>query len=147
LLAFPDLVDWEVTPNVARAGSVPHSNQAVVSPPFGFRLPFKVAPVAVTDVAALVITSGARISRAANELPVSSGRSSSTAKAWMLAFLKNPIGFNPAMTGPYKESLQYVYNNKCCENFIFPGSEVCVVSSRTEMEDFLGSVVHWGTYL
>lgn len=101
-----------VAPNVARVGSVPHSNQAVVSPPFGFTPPFKVAPVAVTDVAAFVITSGARIVRAANALPVNSGRSTNTAKTWMFAFLKYPIGFNPAMTGPYTESLQYVFNNK-----------------------------------
>jgi hypothetical protein len=45
--------------NVARAGSVPHSNQAVVACPFGFTDPLTVAPEPVTDVAALVVTVGA----------------------------------------------------------------------------------------
>jgi hypothetical protein len=45
--------------NAAKLGLVPHSNQAVVSEPFGFTLPFPPPPSAVTDVAAFVVTVGA----------------------------------------------------------------------------------------
>ena len=44
---------------VARVGLVPHSNQAVVAWPFGFTLPFAVAPLELTEVAALVVAAGA----------------------------------------------------------------------------------------
>ena len=42
----------------ARAGSVPHSNQAVAACPFGFTMPFKVAPLMVTEFAAFVVAVG-----------------------------------------------------------------------------------------
>ena len=45
---------------MASVGLVPHSNQAVVDRPFGFTLPFNLAPVVVIEVAALVVTVGAR---------------------------------------------------------------------------------------
>ena len=44
---------------MARVGLVPHSNHAVVAAPFGFTPPFNVAPLAVTEVAAFVVTVGA----------------------------------------------------------------------------------------
>jgi hypothetical protein len=44
--------------NVARVGLVPHSNHAFVARPFGFTLPFSTAPLAVTPVAAVVVTVG-----------------------------------------------------------------------------------------
>jgi hypothetical protein len=50
----------EVELNVARVGSIPHSNQAVVAWPFGFTPPFTVAPLAVTEVAAFVDAVGGR---------------------------------------------------------------------------------------
>ena len=49
-----------MTLKVARAGSVPHSNHAVVDRRFGFTPPFNMAPPDVTEVAALVVTVGAR---------------------------------------------------------------------------------------
>jgi hypothetical protein len=53
-------MDWlEVTLKVASAGLVPHSNQAVVDRRFGFTVPFNLAPVPVTEVAAFVVTVGA----------------------------------------------------------------------------------------
>ena len=38
---------------------VPHSNESVVARPFGLTLPFSVAPVVVTPVAAPVVTTAA----------------------------------------------------------------------------------------
>ena len=53
-------MDWlGVEVKVARVGLVPHSNHAVVANPFGFVLPFNVAPVVVIEVAAFVVTVGA----------------------------------------------------------------------------------------
>ncbi|MCP2501015.1 MAG: hypothetical protein NCA08_05560 [Deltaproteobacteria bacterium] len=49
-----------MTLKVARVGLVPHSNHAVVDRPFGFTLPFNVPPPDVTEVAAFVVTIGAR---------------------------------------------------------------------------------------
>jgi hypothetical protein len=46
---------------VVNVGSVPHSNQAFVAIPFGFALPFSVAAVVVTELAADVVTVGAGI--------------------------------------------------------------------------------------
>ena len=43
---------------LARLESVPHSNHALVARPLGITLPFSVAPVASTDVAATVVTAG-----------------------------------------------------------------------------------------
>jgi hypothetical protein len=37
---------------------VPHSNQAVVETPFGFTVPFIVAELVVTELAAVVVTVG-----------------------------------------------------------------------------------------
>jgi hypothetical protein len=42
-----------------RDGSVPYSNHAFVARPLGVTLPFRVAVVAPTDVAARVVTTGA----------------------------------------------------------------------------------------
>jgi hypothetical protein len=44
--------------NVANAGSVPHSNQALVVNPFGFAMPLRVALSVVIDEAAAVVTTG-----------------------------------------------------------------------------------------
>ena len=43
---------------LARVESVPHSNHALVARPLGITLPFSVAPVTPTDVAAIVVTAG-----------------------------------------------------------------------------------------
>jgi hypothetical protein len=37
---------------------VPHSNHVVVAAPFGFTVPFSVAPLVVMDPAAVVVTVG-----------------------------------------------------------------------------------------
>jgi hypothetical protein len=47
-----------VLPNVVIEESVPHSNHAVVARPFGVTFPFRVAPVAPTEVADKVKTVG-----------------------------------------------------------------------------------------
>ena len=44
---------------VTRSGRVPHSNHASVARPFGFTLPFSVAPVVPTPVTVSVVTAGA----------------------------------------------------------------------------------------
>ena len=45
--------------NVASVLDVPHSNQAVVAAPLALTLPFMVAPDEVTELAAVVVTTGA----------------------------------------------------------------------------------------
>ena len=60
-LVVPEPTAWlDVEVKVASVGLVPHSNQALVARPFGFTLPFNLAPVVVIEVAALVVTVGAR---------------------------------------------------------------------------------------
>jgi len=55
----PDTTDCEVVAvDVANVLLVPHSKKAVVDKPFGFTLPFNVAEVEPTLVAALVVTVG-----------------------------------------------------------------------------------------
>jgi hypothetical protein len=44
--------------NVVSVLLVPHSNHAFVDAPFGFTVPFSVAPVVVTALAAVVVTVG-----------------------------------------------------------------------------------------
>ena len=59
-LVVPEPADWlEVLVKVARVELVPHSNQAFVAWPFGFTLPFAVAPLEVIKVAAFVVAAGA----------------------------------------------------------------------------------------
>jgi hypothetical protein len=47
-----------VAVKVERVLEVPHSNQAVVETPFGFTVPFIVAELVVTELAAVVVTVG-----------------------------------------------------------------------------------------
>jgi hypothetical protein len=48
----PEPTDWDdVLVEEARFGSVPYSNHAFVAKPFAVTLPFRVAPVALTEVA------------------------------------------------------------------------------------------------
>ena len=55
----PDPDDWEVVElKVARVLLVPHSNHDVVDAPFGFTVPLTVAPLEVTELAAVVVTTG-----------------------------------------------------------------------------------------
>ena len=55
----PDPIDCAVVDvKVDSVLEVPHSNHAVVAAPFGLTLPFIVADVVVTDVAAVVVTAG-----------------------------------------------------------------------------------------
>jgi hypothetical protein len=56
----PDPTDCAVVEvKVESVLDVPHSNQAVVETPFGFTLPFIVAELVVTELAAVVVTDGA----------------------------------------------------------------------------------------
>jgi hypothetical protein len=71
-LVFPDPRDCDaVDVNVARAASVPHSNQPVVANSFGRTVPFNVAPVVVMEVAALVVTVGGEFGAAVVRLVIS----------------------------------------------------------------------------
>jgi hypothetical protein len=55
----PEPTDWAVVEvNVERVLEVPHSNHAVAAAPFGFTVPFIVAELVVTELAALVATVG-----------------------------------------------------------------------------------------
>ena len=55
----PDPTDCAVVAvNVERVLDVPHSNQAVVETPFGLTVPFIVAELVVTELAAVVVTDG-----------------------------------------------------------------------------------------
>jgi hypothetical protein len=55
----PDPTDCAVVAvNVESVLDVPHSNHAVVDAPFGFTLPFIVAELVVTELAAVVVTDG-----------------------------------------------------------------------------------------
>ena len=55
----PDPIDCEVVDvYVDSVLDVPHSNHAVVEAPFGFTLPFKLAALEVTPLAAEVVTVG-----------------------------------------------------------------------------------------
>jgi hypothetical protein len=56
----PEPIDCEVVDEyVDSVLDVPHSNHAVVDAPFGFTLPFIVAELVVTELAAVVVTDGA----------------------------------------------------------------------------------------
>jgi hypothetical protein len=58
-LVVPEPTDWDdVLVEEARVGTVPHSNQTVVANPFGLTFPFRVAPVAPTEVADALATVG-----------------------------------------------------------------------------------------
>ncbi len=55
----PDPIDFDgVLLDVASVLLVPHSNHAVVDALFGFTLPFNIAPLDVTELAALVVIVG-----------------------------------------------------------------------------------------
>jgi hypothetical protein len=55
----PDPTDCAVVAvKVDNVLDVPHSNQAVVEAPFGLTVPLSVAPLEVTDPAAVVTTAG-----------------------------------------------------------------------------------------
>jgi hypothetical protein len=55
----PEPTDWAVVEvNVERVLEVPHSNHAVAAAPFGFTVPFIVAELVVTELAAVVVTDG-----------------------------------------------------------------------------------------
>ncbi len=56
--AVPDPTDRLGVELVSDDGPVPHSNQASVSEPLGFTLPFRVALSVVMDVAEAVVTEG-----------------------------------------------------------------------------------------
>jgi hypothetical protein len=58
-LVVPEPIAWEdVLAKDESAGSVPHSNQASVARPLGVTLPFRVAVLNPTDVAAAVVATG-----------------------------------------------------------------------------------------
>jgi hypothetical protein len=55
----PDPTDWAVVAvKVERVLEVPHSNHAVAAAPFGLTVPFIVAELVVTELAAIVATVG-----------------------------------------------------------------------------------------
>jgi hypothetical protein len=55
----PDPTDWaDVDVNVDSVLEVPHSNHPVVETPFGLTVPFMVAELVVTELAAVVVTVG-----------------------------------------------------------------------------------------
>jgi hypothetical protein len=58
-LVVPEPTDWDdVLAEVVSVESVPHSNHAFVASPLAVTLPFRVAEVAPTEVAAKVVTAG-----------------------------------------------------------------------------------------
>ena len=92
---------WDVEVKVASVGLVPHSNQAVVDRPFGFTLPFNLALLAVTALAAFVITMGA-----ACELPANTMRRRRTVHAHNAVFIPVPLLHGKKLLEFYKKFMQ-----------------------------------------